>query len=142
MGSPGTRAAASSTRVVDETWRPDKIWRHRLGTAQDDDELVHHEQDGRFWLGVGRSRTERFLVIAAGSKTTSEFHVLDTERPELGFRCFAERVEGVEYSLEHAVLGGRDQFLVMHNASGPDFELRGRTDRADPPRGVAATDRP
>ena len=29
--------------TVDETWRPDKIWRHRLGTAQADDELVHHE---------------------------------------------------------------------------------------------------
>jgi oligopeptidase B len=109
--------------TVDETWRPDKIWRHRLGTAQADDELVFHEQDGRFWLGVGRSRTERFLVIAAGSKTTSEYHVLDTERPGLGFRCFAERVEGVEYSLEHAVLGGEDRFLVLHNASGPDFEL-------------------
>src|SRR5918992_336226 len=109
--------------TVDETWRPDKIWRHRLGTAQAEDELVYHERDGRFWLGVGRSRTERFLVIAAGSKTTSEYHVLDTERPELGFRCFATRVEGVEYSLEHAVLGGRDCFLVLHNASGPDFEL-------------------
>jgi oligopeptidase B len=109
--------------TVDETWRPDKIWRHRLGTSQADDELVFHEQDGRFWTGVGRSRTERFLVIAAGSKTTSEYHVLDTEHPELGFRRFAERVDGVEYSLEHAVLGGRDCFLVLHNASGPDFEL-------------------
>ena len=109
--------------TVDDTWRPDKIWRHRLGTAQADDELVFHEPDGRFWVGVGRSRTERFLVIAAGSKTTSEYHVLDTERAGLGFRCFAERVEGVEYSLEHAVLGGRDHFLVLHNASGPDFEL-------------------
>ena len=109
--------------TVDETWRPDKVWRHRLGTAQADDELVFHEDDGRFWVGAGRSRTERFLVIAAGSKTTSEYHVLDTERPELGFRCFAERVEGVEYSLEHAVLGGQDRFLVLHNASGPDFEL-------------------
>jgi oligopeptidase B len=109
--------------TVDETWRPDKIWRHRLGTDQSEDELVYHEKDGRFWVGVGRTRTERFLVIAAGSKTTTEYHTLDTERPELGFRCFAERVEGVEYSLEHAVLGGRDCFLVLHNASGPDFEL-------------------
>ena len=36
---------------------------------------------------------------------------------------FAERREGVEYSLDHAVLGGEDRFLVMHNATGPDFEL-------------------
>ena len=28
--------------TTDESWRADKIWRHRLGTEQSDDELVHH----------------------------------------------------------------------------------------------------
>ena len=70
--------------TVDETWRADKIWRHRLGTAQADDELVYHEQDGRFWVGVGRTRSDRFLMIAAGSKTTTEYRYLDADRPERG----------------------------------------------------------
>ena len=48
--------------TVDDSWRRDKVWRHRLGTAQADDELVLHETDERFWVGVGRSRTDRFLV--------------------------------------------------------------------------------
>jgi oligopeptidase B len=109
--------------TVDETWRADKIWRHRLGTAQSDDELVHHETDGRFWAGVGRSRSDRFIMVASGSKTTSEYRVLDADRRELGFRVFAERREGLEYSLDHAVIGGRDVFLVLHNGTGPDFEL-------------------
>ncbi len=109
--------------TVDDAWRADKIWRHRLGTAQADDELVFHETDGRFWVGCGRTRTDRFLVVAAGSKTTSEYHVLDADAPELGLRCFAPRREGLEYALEHAVIGGEDRFLVMHNGTGPDFEL-------------------
>src|SRR4051794_8050927 len=109
--------------TVDESWRPDKIWRHRLGTAQAEDELVFHEPDGRFFVGVGRTRSDRFLVIAAGSKVTSEYRFLDADAPEQGFQVFAERREGVEYSLEHAVLGGDDRFLVMHNAPGPAFEL-------------------
>lgn len=109
--------------TVDETWRADKIWRHALGTEQEADELVHHEPDGRFWVGLGRTRSDRFLVIAAGSKTTSEYRVLDADAPELGFRVFCERHEGVEYSLDHAVIGGQDRFLVLHNATGPDFEL-------------------
>ena len=29
----------------------------------DPDELVFHETDERFWVGIGRSRTQRFLVI-------------------------------------------------------------------------------
>ena len=109
--------------TVDDAWRADKIWRHRLGTAQADDELVHHEVDGRFWVGVGRTRSDRFLVIASGSKTTSEYRFLDADSPADGFRVFAERHEGLEYSLDHAVIAGADVFLVLHNHTGPDFEL-------------------
>lgn len=109
--------------TVDETWRADKIWRHRLGTAQADDELVHHEEDGRFWVGVGRTRSDRFIVVASGSKTTSEYRFLDADDPKPGFRTFAERREGVEYSLDHAVIAGEDRFLVLHNHTGADFEL-------------------
>lgn len=109
--------------TIDESWRADKIWRHRLGTGQDEDVLVHHEPDGRFWVGVGRTRTDRFLVIASGSKTTSEYRYLDADSPDAGWQVFAERVEGLEYSLDHAVIGGEDVFLVMHNHTGADFEL-------------------
>ncbi|WP_340538780.1 S9 family peptidase [Nocardioides sp. GXZ039] len=109
--------------TVDDAWRADKIWRHRLGTPQADDELVFHETDARFWVGVGRTRSDRFIVVASGSKTTSEYRFLDADRPELGLRTFFPRTEGVEYSIEHAVLGGEDRFLVLHNAAGPDFEV-------------------
>ncbi len=109
--------------TVDDSWRSDKVWRHRLGTAQDADELVHHETDERFFVGVGRSRSDRFLMIAAGSKTTSEYRFLDADDPDAGFQVFAARCEGLEYSLDHAVLAGEDRFLVTHNFTGPDFEL-------------------
>ncbi|MBO0842548.1 MAG: S9 family peptidase [Nocardioides sp.] len=109
--------------TCDEAWRADKIWRHRLGTAQDADELVFHETDERFWAGVGRTRSDRFMVIASGAKITSEYRYLDLDAPEQGWQVFTEREEGVEYSLEHASIGGEDVFLVTHNASGPDFEI-------------------
>lgn len=109
--------------TVDESWRADKIWKHRLGTTQADDELVHHETDGRFWVGVGRTRSDRFIVIASGSKITSEYRFFDADAPEQGFRVFSQRREGLEYSLDHAVIAGEDRFLVMHNHTGADFEL-------------------
>jgi oligopeptidase B len=109
--------------TVDESWRPDKIWRHRLGTAQNDDELVYAEPDGRFWVGVGRSRSDRFLLITTGSKVTTEHRFLDTSAPDSGWQVFAERREGLEHNIEHAVIGGEDVFLVLHNGAGPDFEL-------------------
>ena len=121
--------------TVDESWRPDKVWRHTLGSTQADDELVHHEQDGRFFVGVGRSRSDRFVIIAAGSKITSEYRFLDTDDPATGFQVFSERREGVEYSLDHAVVGGEDVFLVLHNHAGPDFELGTAPIAPTPPEG-------
>jgi len=109
--------------TVDDAWRADKIWRHRIGTPQDRDELVHHETDGRFWVGIGRTRTDRFLMIASGSKTTSEYRYLDADAPAAGFQVFAERHEGLEYSLDHARIDGEDRLLVLHNHTGADFEL-------------------
>ncbi|MEI2712865.1 MAG: S9 family peptidase [Nocardioides sp.] len=119
--------------TVDDSWRSDKVWRHVLGTAASEDELVFHEPDGRFWVGVGRTRSNRFLVIAAGSKTTSEYRFLDQDAPDEGWRVFEPRSEGVEYSLEHAVIGGDDVFLVLHNSAGADFEI-GRTACLPTPR--------
>ncbi|MDN5745173.1 MAG: S9 family peptidase [Nocardioidaceae bacterium] len=109
--------------TVDQTWRPDKVWRHRLGTAQAEDELVFHEPDSRYFVGVGRTRSLHYVMIAVSSKTTAEFHFLDASDPLAPPVCFAPRVEGVEYSLEHARIGGQDRFLVLHNAHGPEFEL-------------------
>lgn len=109
--------------TVDDSWRRDTVWRHRLGTPQADDELVFHEPDERFWVGVGRSRTDRFLVVASGSKNTSECRFLDGEQPDAGWVVFHPRQEGLEYGLEHAVIAGEDRFLVLHNGAGADFEV-------------------
>lgn len=109
--------------TVDEAWRSDKVWRHTLGSEQAADELIFHEEDERFWVGFGRSRDDRFLMIASGSKTTSEYHICDADNPESGFWRFAERVEGLEYGLEPAVIGGESVFLILHNHHGPDFSL-------------------
>ncbi len=109
--------------TVDDSWRSDKVWRHHLGTAQADDELIWHEEDERFFVGVGRTRSQRFVMVGAGSKTTSEVHLLDFAAPSPELVCFAPRREGLDYTLEHAVLAGQDRLLVLHNGTGPDFEL-------------------
>ena len=119
--SPDNRSVYYST--VDDSWRSDKVWRHRLGTPQADDEIVFHEADARFSVGIGRTRNDRFMMLASGSKTTAEWHVLDLADPEGEFRLFAGRRDGLEYGLEAAVIGGQDRFLVLHNGAGPDFEL-------------------
>lgn len=108
----------------DEAWRPDTLWLHRLGTAVADDVQLFHEPDERFWVGAGITRSRRYLVIGVGSSITSEEYLVDlrgeiTAEPQLVW----PRTEGVEYSLEHAVIDGEDRLLILHNQGAVDFEL-------------------
>jgi oligopeptidase B len=109
--------------TVDDAWRPYKVWRHRLGTPVSDDEVVWHETDERFWVGVGTTRSEKYVVVAAGSKTSSEMRVLDSDDPGGAPRLVAPRRDGVEYSVEHARVAGADRFLILHNDGAENFTL-------------------
>lgn len=109
--------------TVDESWRSDKVWRHTLGTEQAQDTLVFHETDGRFWVAVGRTRSDRFVVVASGSKTTSEVRLLDALAPDADLVVVHPRTEDLEYSVEHAVVAGEDTLLITHNGHGADFEI-------------------
>ena len=77
------------------------------------------ESDERFWLGVDASRDDRWIVIGAGSKITSEFRLLSTDDPEGEPRIVAPRRQGVEYDVEPA----GDRLLIVHNDGAEDFEL-------------------
>ena len=108
---------------VDDAWRPDTVWRHKVGTAQSEDVCVFREDDERFRVGVGSTRSEKYLIIAAGSPLTSEYWVLDMDNPEGEFEVLWTREPGVEYDIDHVVRDGKDQWLVTHNAHGPNFEI-------------------
>ncbi|MCW4458304.1 S9 family peptidase [Microbacterium sp. MPKO10] len=109
--------------TVDDTWRPDTVWRHRVGTAAAEDQRVFHEPDDRYWAGVGVTRSGRYIVIAVGSNITSEWMLIDADAPESEPRVIWQRREGVEYEVEHAVIGGRSVLLILHNAAAENFEL-------------------
>ncbi len=108
--------------TVDESWRPDTVWRHRLGETGPD-EQVFCEPDERFWVAIGRTRSNAYILIAAGSSATSEVRYADASDPQAEFTTVLPRRDGVEYSVEHAVIGGRDRFLILHNDGAPNFTL-------------------
>ncbi|MBO3750445.1 S9 family peptidase [Streptosporangiaceae bacterium NEAU-GS5] len=118
----GTWSADGSTffyTTIDETWRPYRVHRHKLGTSPDADTLVYQEDDERFWVGVGLTRSERYLVLSASSKITSEMRILDAATPDGEFQVVRPRATGVEYGLDHA----GDRFLILHNENAENFEI-------------------
>ena len=130
----GTAWGADNTTFFyvrpDQAMRPHQLWRHRLGTPVEDDVLVRTEPDERFYLGVGTTKDERFIVLGMESKVTSEVWVLDAEDPTGDFRVVEPRRQDVEYSLEHWC----DRFFIVTNADGAEnFKLVSAPD-GDPGR--------
>lgn len=108
--------------TVDEAWRPDTVWRYRIG-ADEPAEQVYHESDERFWLSVGRTRSDSYVLIASGSSITSEVRYADAADPQAAFTVVLPRREGVEYSVEHAIIGGQDRFVMLHNDGAVNFTM-------------------
>lgn len=118
---PSGRYAFYTT--MDEAWRPDTVWRHEIGTEASADARVFHEPDERFWVGVDRSRSRKYLIIGAGSSVTSEVQLLEADDPTGDFTVVWPRREGVEYDVEHVVINGVDRLLIAHNHEAVNFEL-------------------
>ncbi|HSR86371.1 MAG TPA: S9 family peptidase [Streptosporangiaceae bacterium] len=110
--------------TVDEAWRPYRVWRHTIGTPAADDVVVYEEADEKFGVGVGLSRSERYVMIGSSSKLTSEIWLLDAANPTGEFTIVAPRRTGVEYDVEHQILpDGTDRLLILHNDGALNFEL-------------------
>lgn len=106
---------------LDDTHRPHKLYRYRLGDAEA--HLVFNEPDGRFFIHCYRTSSERQLVLASGSKTTSEAWILDANRPQDAFVCVAPREEGHEYDVDHGLLEGQWRWFIRSNQAGINFAL-------------------
>jgi oligopeptidase B len=112
-------ASALFYLTVDESWRPNRIWRHTVGADAAEDVVVFTEDDERFWVGIELTRNGQAIQISVGSKLTTEVWLLDSHAPRSEPVIVEPRAEGVEYHVEHA----GDQLLIVHNAHEANFEL-------------------
>jgi oligopeptidase B len=104
---------------VDEAHRPHKLFRHQLGSAIETDVLIYHEPDDSFYLGVGKTRSEAYLLISLSSKITTEIHYLDANHPTGAFQVVRPRTTGIEYDVEHHT----DTFYIATNENASNFKL-------------------
>lgn len=105
--------------TVDENQRPYRLWRHRLGTDVESDELLYEESDSTFTLYITKSQSGKFIFVLSRSKTTSEVRLLDANAPLSSLQLFDERREGIEYGLDH----WGDELLIMTNEGATNFQL-------------------
>ena len=104
----------------DDHGRPAKVYRRPARGGTKDDVLVFDEPDEGFFLSVGTTASDAFIVIGSGDHETSEVRLIPAENPTAEPHVVEPRTRGVRYELEH--WNGR--FLIHTNADGAvDFKV-------------------
>jgi oligopeptidase B len=110
---------------LDAEHRPSRVFLHRLGTDEKNDELVYEESDKGFFVSLGELQADRFAVISTGNHDTSEVRLLDLNNPDAKPRLIEPRTEGLRYEVEHhPSFNGEDLLIILTNDGGAeDFKI-------------------
>ena len=97
----------------------EKIWRHRLGQDNTNDDMVYHEKNPAFYIGVYNTKSDDYIIIYNSSTIVSDYHFLSADDPTGKFRQFTPREKKHEYSISHY----NDKFYIVTNWDATNFRL-------------------
>lgn len=119
----GSLEWANDSRTLFWVWRdpnnrPKRVYRQAFDAAEP--ELVYEEADDGFFLGVGKTEGDSWIVVSANDHTTSEMRVIDADDPAAQPLLVAERRTGVEYDLTEA---GGEIWVRTNLDDAVDFKI-------------------
>lgn len=102
------------------TLRPDKIYKHKLGTDSSADVLVYFEKDETFDVSVFKSKSKKYIIINADSTLTSEYQTVLSATPDADFKIFQKRKRELEYTISHY---GDSFYILTNKDDATNFKL-------------------
>lgn len=124
-GIAGGAVWASDNRTVfyvkreEGTLRAYQVWRHALGTPASEDVLVFEENDSEFYVSVGLSKSEEYILIGSHQTVSNEYRYLPAAEPTAAPVVVLSREAGHEHSVDH--IGER--FVIRTNWQAQNFRL-------------------
>jgi oligopeptidase B len=97
--------------------RTDKIWRHEVGT--NNNELVYEEKDVLFGVGIGRSRDKKMFFINSSAATMNEVRYLLADNPPGEWKMIAPRRDAHEYNATF----DNGEFYILTNKDAENFRV-------------------
>jgi oligopeptidase B len=105
---------------LDDNHRPSQIFYHQLGDTAGEDRLVYEELDAGFFMDVGGTRLNDWIMISINDHETSEYRLIPANQPDAEPVLVKARETGVQYDLEE----GGDVFFILTNSGGAkDFRI-------------------
>ena len=105
--------------TLDEAQRPDKLFRHKVGSDPRQDVLIFHEADESFFLFVMKTRDEKYIMTYHLSTTMREMHFLSADDYQGELRILQPRRKDLEYIATHH----KGTFYIVNNAEAKNFKL-------------------
>jgi oligopeptidase B len=102
-----------------ETLLTVRVKKHVLGTDPKDDPVVYEEADDSFYMGIDRTRDEKYIVIGMSSTVSDELRYAPAADPR-EFKVLAQRARDVEYDADH--FGGR-WVIRTNDGKATNFKL-------------------
>ncbi|MCL2027825.1 MAG: S9 family peptidase [Bacteroidales bacterium] len=95
-----------------------RVMKYVLGNPEKEQEIFF-EKDAKFNVGVGRTKSEKYVFFCSGSSTSMEYRTIPANEPNAEFQMFQKREKDLEYAIEHF----EEQFFVMTNWNATNFKL-------------------
>ena len=112
--------------VEDEsTKRQHRLYRHVVGEAAHEDDLIYEEPDQAFNVGIDRTRDREYLLLDIDSLTTSEARFLRADRPTDTWRLLTPRLPDQKFEVDHR----SDEFYLRVNDRGRQLPPRSHPGR-------------
>ena len=111
-------AADSKTLLyvwLDEEHRPRRLFAHGVGSEKTD-RLIYEQADPGFFLGIGATQDERYLLLSVHDHETAEISLIDAHNPASPPRLVAPREAEHDYSVDHH--DGR--LIILTNSDGAE----------------------
>jgi oligopeptidase B len=97
----------------------EKIKRHTLGTDAGSDVVVYEEKDPSNYIGVGKTKSDEYIVIGSSATLSSEYRILPANEPMGAFKVFQPRMKEVLYDIDHA----NGLFYIRTNMNAKNFKV-------------------
>ncbi len=97
----------------------EKIKKHKLGTDAAADVTVYQETDPSNYIGVDKTKSDKFILIGSSATLSSEYRYVDANKPDDAFKIFQPRMKEVLYDVDNA----NDKFYIRTNLNAKNFKV-------------------
>ncbi|WP_440909013.1 S9 family peptidase [Candidatus Pelagibacter sp.] len=104
---------------LDENHRARTIYRHKLGTSIEKDELIFKEESDAFTVSIGLSSDEKYFFITTSDHNTSEQYYFEAKENKPNPKLIKKRKKGVLYSVN----SWKNKFYNHTNEDAEDFKI-------------------